>query len=300
MSRTEVDEGRPTPRPASIRLADGRALAYTVFGRSDGFPVIYHHGSPSSRLSAGLLADAAERARVALVSVDRPGIGGSDGHPSRRIGDWPGDLISLLDQLGYERVALLGVSVGAAYVYACCKAWPDRIAGATVISGIGPPSALTGIRPDAMRVVLRISPSLAARLFTTVANRARSRRATFTPPGSSPADVAALTDPAVREIWLAGMLEAYRAGPSGVVKDQTLALTDWGFPLDAVRVPVRLWHGEADRIVPLAVARRVAQQLATSRLTILPGDGHLSALLNHGDEILGQLVADISRNGPSS
>ena len=40
-----------------VTLPDGRRLAYAEFGRPDGEPVLYCHGSPSSRLEPLLVGD---------------------------------------------------------------------------------------------------------------------------------------------------------------------------------------------------------------------------------------------------
>jgi pimeloyl-ACP methyl ester carboxylesterase len=39
----------------SLTLPDGRKVAYAEFGQPDGYPVLYFHGSPSSRLEPLLL-----------------------------------------------------------------------------------------------------------------------------------------------------------------------------------------------------------------------------------------------------
>lgn len=38
----------------TIHLPDGRNLAYAVYGPADGRPVLYFHGTPSSRLEISL------------------------------------------------------------------------------------------------------------------------------------------------------------------------------------------------------------------------------------------------------
>ena len=64
-----------------VRLADGRVLAYRVYGQTleaaSRAVALYIHGFPSCSLEASLLAHAASRAGLALLAIDRPGIGGS-------------------------------------------------------------------------------------------------------------------------------------------------------------------------------------------------------------------------------
>lgn len=181
-----------------IGLRDGRQLGYEVFGDPSGRPVLFFHGSPGSRLGAGLVASAARGSRAMLVGVDRPGMGCSDLHPGRRLTDRPDDVVRLLDHLELRQVAVLGVSAGAAYVYACCQALPERVATAAVISGVGPPWALTGLRPAAMRFVVRRMPALGRAMFSGIAERARRDPGRFFPLGCGPADRRALEGPGIR------------------------------------------------------------------------------------------------------
>ena len=60
-----------------LRLADGRQLAWAEWGDPRGSPVVFLHPSPGSRM---LCPDvhATARAGVRLITVDRPGYGGSD------------------------------------------------------------------------------------------------------------------------------------------------------------------------------------------------------------------------------
>jgi pimeloyl-ACP methyl ester carboxylesterase len=45
--------------------------------------------------------------------------------------------------------------------------------------------------------------------------------------------------------------------------------------LSAVRPTVRIWHGDADRIVSLHHAEYVATRIPNAELTVLAGVGHL-------------------------
>ena len=95
-----------------VVLSDGRKLAYEQFGAENGVPVIYNHGWPSSRLECRPLAPIAEKTGVRLISVDRPGMGGSDFQPNRALLDWPNDISQLADHLCLDKFHILGVSGG--------------------------------------------------------------------------------------------------------------------------------------------------------------------------------------------
>lgn len=58
-------------------------------------------------------------------------------------------------------------------------------------------------------------------------------------------------------------------------------------------MPVRIWQGLADNIVPAAMARRLAGALPHSEAHWLPGEGHLSLIVRY----LGAVLEDLCRGG---
>jgi pimeloyl-ACP methyl ester carboxylesterase len=67
----------------------------------------------------------------------------------------------------------------------------------------------------------------------------------------------------------------YRAA-AGVMRDVLVRVVGESYEeqLAALACPVRLVWGEADRVVPPAVAERALARLAAGTLTVLPGVGH--------------------------
>src|SRR5262245_6318972 len=100
----------------AVELRDGRRLSYSAIGPYDGVPVLYLHvaiGSPPLR-ARGLERAIAE-SRIRYLMVDRPGFGGSDPLPGRRVSDLARDIEDLANALRLERFSILGVSAGAPY-----------------------------------------------------------------------------------------------------------------------------------------------------------------------------------------
>ena len=58
-----------------------------------------------------------------------------------------------------------------------------------------------------------------------------------------------------------------------------------------MRVPVHLWQGGRDLMVPPAHGRWLADRLPTCTPHLLPDDGHLTLLLRRPAQILGDLAA---------
>src|SRR5215472_17038905 len=111
----------------AIHLRDGRRLAVMEIGKSQGFPIFHFHGNGSSRLEVLTVQAEAERACVRLISLDRPGIGGSDERRGYRLLDWPDDVVEGADQLGIERFAVEGLSGGAPFALVCAYKIPHRL-----------------------------------------------------------------------------------------------------------------------------------------------------------------------------
>ena len=66
---------------------------------------------------------------VRLVTVDRPGIGGSDVLPRRTFGAWPSDLVELADALRIKKFGVVGWSAGGPYAAVCAALIPARLTG---------------------------------------------------------------------------------------------------------------------------------------------------------------------------
>src|SRR6266508_1130420 len=118
-----------------LTLPDGRKLAYAEFGKPDGFPVLYFHGAPSSRLEPLLIGnDDFARFGLRIIAPDRPGMGGSDFQPGRGFSDWPKDVLCLADSLELMQFVVLGISGGGGYAAVCAARIPERLRTAVIVS----------------------------------------------------------------------------------------------------------------------------------------------------------------------
>jgi pimeloyl-ACP methyl ester carboxylesterase len=71
--------------------------------------------------------------------------------------------------------------------------------------------------------------------------------------------------------------EAFRQGPAAFAQELALAARPWGVRLDAIRVPVHLWHGEMDVSTPISMGRYLAATIPGCRARFLPDAGHFLA-----------------------
>jgi pimeloyl-ACP methyl ester carboxylesterase len=284
----------------TLVLSDGRRLGAAEYGDPAGPPLLYQHGVPGSRLDVSIGADEAARRGVRLIALDRPGIGLSDFRPGYRLTDWPSDVVQAADQLGLERFAVLGHSAGVAFTLACAAITPERLTRCGVVSGAAPADRpevragmsagnrfsyfvggklpwLSHLQFSLMARVMRGNPAGAMRQMQRIARGA---------------DKAFLQNhPEFIAAMAASSRESFCQGSEGVEWQFGLMTKPWGFRLEEIAVPVRLWHGEADGNAPLAMGRYLAQTIPNCQAHFLPGEGHLSALGNHLGEILGTLTA---------
>ncbi len=109
--------------------------------------------------------------------------------------------------------------------------------------------------------------------------------------GAAPCDLAIMARPEFKAMMVRNYAQATRAGVRGFVHEVALAARPWGFRLEDITLPVRLWHGEEDRSTPIGMARYMASTLPNCHATFLPGEGHLF-LFDRWGEILGDLTGD--------
>jgi pimeloyl-ACP methyl ester carboxylesterase len=283
-----------------VTLPDDRKLAYAEFGQPEGHPVLYFHGSPSSRLEPLLYgADVFSQFGLRIIAPDRPGMGQSDFQPGRELSDWPYDVLDLASELGLEQFSVLANSGGCAYAAVCAAMIPERLSTVVVVSGawrMDWPEAM-GNLPAQLKLlwgVTKKAPFLLPMLLqmTRVALQARWEWMRTQQKKSMPAEeYAALEQPGRREALIAMLNEAMFQGSRGAVWDMRLYVREWDFDLSEIAMPLSLFHGERDPQVPVALVRRATSSLPRTLLVTYPDEGHLSTFCNHLDEIAQALKA---------
>lgn len=259
--------------------------------------MLYCHGFPGSRLEAAFAHAIAESVGARLIAADRPGMGGSDPAPERTILAWAEDTGALAEHLGLETFSVLGVSGGAPYALACAVRFAERLRSTAVVSGLAPPRALAAT-PLASASGLGLRLARAAPWTIAPVCRALGVAARHASPllmrligaKACPRDRRVLAIAEFRTPLAASLREAFRNGTRGAAVDLRLLSAPWGFELADVRVPVALWHGGDDRVVPMAMGRHVEHALADCRATYLPEHGHYSLVHDCAGAILSYLI----------
>ncbi len=285
----------PSPKESQqLQLPDGRRLGFAEYGDPAGVPFFYFHGWPSSRFEARAVHAPALSLGVRLVAPERPGYGLSDFQPGRTIAGWTKDLLVLAGQLGWSRFGVVGVSGGGPYAIACAALLPERLESVTLVCSAGPcdaPGVLDGMAPMTrwLLTFARTTPWLAQKSAAMCLRALWGKGHQVIPrqieEALPPADKKALENPDLRAALVASSTEGLRCGMEGAAWDGLLLAGSWGLELESIQIPIRLWHGEKDIVVPVAMGRHLAGLIRNCRATFYPEDGHFSLPYGRVQEI---------------
>jgi pimeloyl-ACP methyl ester carboxylesterase len=95
----------------------------------------------------------------------------------------------------------------------------------------------------------------------------------------SAVDAAAFTPGLAEYLWTSGHL-GLASSDQGWWDDGKAHLQPWGFALDAIRIPVQLWHGRHDRFVPFKHVEWLAGRIPGVEAHLTDEDGHTTLLQN--------------------
>lgn len=287
-----------------IVLRDGRRLGFAEFGDPTGKPVFLFHSLPGSRLFRHPDDAVTAALRVRLITMDRPGFGLSDFQPGRRLLHWPDDVTTLANALGIERFAVIGVGAGAPYAAACAYKIPRRVTTTAIISGISPMNR-RGMKENMVPMLRNFyimayrAPYLLRLVMWFGAREAQNYPEKYL----SRMDGAALLetdrqkflhDPVYRAVWVESITEAFVRGSTPFSEDMIIISRPWRFSLQDIRIPVYLWHGEADAFAPMQMGQYMAQMIPACEAHFYPNEGH-AIMFTHWSEILSALTAEFER-----
>ena len=292
----------------SFKLSDGRTLGFAEYGLPTGIPAFFLHGYVGSRVDGAEWHDTAEKLRVRIICIDRPGFGLSSFQPNRRILDLPGDIRQLARHLNLGPYYVFGQSGGGPYALACAYALPkNEMKAVGVVAGMAPWEFGSKGMKWQNRVIfnaLATVPRL-VRIFVDWIwvprlqrqSKEQLEREYKKKLGSvKPRDRAVLEDPAAIKAAVASLQKAFQQSAAGAVQEGTLFTKDWGFRLEDVKKHrVLLWWGTEDENAPIDMGRLMAQRLPNAELIEFKGDTHFTLIPKRYPEILARLTGGEER-----
>lgn len=285
----------------TLETADGRTLAYAVWGDPDGFPILGLHGTPGCRLERWPHEDLYVELGVCLVTHDRAGYGRSDRRRGRRVADEVDDVRSLADALGFDQFGVTGGSGGGPHALACAALLPDRVVRATCRVGVAPlgdpgleeDEWLAGMDSENVKEFRWARAGEDVLTHELEAEDARLKARVAVDPSTaleefdlSDSDRAHMARPETMQITRESTFERSRNGVGGWVDDDLAFLHPWGFDIAAISVPVLIRYGATDVLVPRTHGEWLASNVPGCRVKVDDAAGHMG----------GNPVDDITQN----
>ncbi len=283
----------------TVTTADGATLEYLVSGPPDGRTLLFQPGTPNAAALFRAITEPAAALGLRTISYSRPGYGQSTPRPGRSVADAVADIETVLDAAGAREFVTLGWSGGGPHALAAAALLPERCRAAAVLAGVAPYPAhgidwFTGMGegnleefgaalagPDELDPLLK---SYAAELATVTGAGVTEAMASVL----SPVDRAALTGEFADEM-AAALRRAVSSGIAGWRDDDLAFVKDWGFDLSRITVPVGVWQGRQDRMVPFEHGQWLAAKVPTAQAHLFATEGHLS-MISQLPDLLAELL----------
>jgi pimeloyl-ACP methyl ester carboxylesterase len=278
-------------------LPDGRDLSYAVYGPINGVPVIYFHGTPSSRLEPLLinkygqnLENLLEQFAIKLIAIDRPGMGKSSFNANNSFLNFAADVNQLLQHLQIESCTILCWSGGGPYALAMAFA-SSKISTVNIICGFSRQFNKEVLQQMGTNKIYFITAKNFP-WFLELSLKIVSKRKTKRPvpqwlTGLSYVDYMLLNKVDQLE-WLTKhtLNEAVIKDTKGTVEEARSYFKPPGFKLKDIKQKVHYWWGTKDSAVVQLHADAIEQQVPNAIMHYREGEGHLSLYIKAFEEIL--------------
>ena len=291
-------------RPAAtttVITPDGRSLDVYLAGPPDGDVLLFHSGTPSVPLpyqpAVELMADRGLR----YVAFSRAGYGSSTRRPGRSVADVVDDARVVLDHVGAEQAVTIGWSGGGPHALACAALMPDRIRAVATLASVAPYPAdgldyMAGMGDENVEEFNAALESPQALIEFKERNWPIFRDVTAEQVAEAFGDLIDDVDRGsltgeFADFCAACFREALRESSWGWFDDDMAMIRPWGFDLASIRVPVHVWQGRHDRMVPFAHGKWLAAHVPTAIPHLFEELGHLTIVVDSMGSILDELVA---------
>ena len=288
--------GSVVPPVSTLRLLDGRALAYRDYGAPNGRCILFFHEGLGSSLLPPSADAMARRLGARIISVDRPGFGRSDPRADYSFDGVADDVMELCDQLDLSSVRIGAILSGAPSAIQTAIRLGSRVERLIICSGRPPRAAQNPKFANLMtlfRARMENNPWVLETFYAILRNRmsptltARMVRRGVV---NSPGDLAFIdANPWSLDFLGACAAEALARSGRGPV-DELRAFRRAGntSPTD-LACPLVIWHGADDRLAPFSDLKDYLGE-HPYELWLAPDTGHLLSLRNW-DALMRRLAA---------
>ena len=280
-------------RAQARRASAGSRIVGTRLGpveydlRGTGPTVLHAHGGGVGHAGWFMLGHLVE-AGYRLLTPDRPGYLGTpladNGSPAAQA-----DLFAaILDGLGIDRVAVVGVSAGGPAALEFARRYPNRTAALVLVSALTQRTPLSKVQRESALgrlVLLRRMQDLASSILhlamtraPALALRAYARTETTYDAAVARRHIRQILDDSIQRRQVAQMADAIvpaRSRAAGVANDLHVQHTLTDLPLEEIAAPTLIVHSRFDGDVPYRSAIHAHARIADSELVTVDQFGHL-------------------------
>jgi 3-oxoadipate enol-lactonase len=231
---------------------NGIQLAYDRRGK--GTPLVLLHGFPLDHHLWDDMLPLLENT-FDVILPDLRGFGESTTiDSSYSMDDYASDIAGLLDQLGIQKAAIVGHSMGGYVALALARLYPDRISGLGLVS-----SQLLADPPERKEGRYKSAADVSA-------NGIKSVVEAMTPKFTADEELQTYARASMEKQQPAAYIGALKAMAERM--DSTPLLSSFNFPVVII-------HGDADSLIPIERAREVKEALTQAHLVAISGAGHM-------------------------
>jgi pimeloyl-ACP methyl ester carboxylesterase len=252
---------------------EGTAFAYRDLGPRDGLPLVLlnHWGAVLDNFDPRILDGLARTRRI--IATDYRGIGASGGTAPLTVSEMANDAIAVIRALGFEKVDLLGFSLGGFVAQDIALKAPE-VVRKLILTGTGPAGG-QGIDkvwsvswPLMLKGLMTLRDPKFYLFFTGTADGKRASRD-----------------------FLGRLKEREKdrdKNPTpGAFMQQLKAIHSWGRQqpqdLSRIQIPTLIVNGDNDIMVPTVNSVELANRIPNSQLIIYPDAGHGGIFQYHAD-----------------
>ena len=269
----------------TIKLRDGRKLAYYDAGKKTGKTMVVLHGimhDPELPPNIHkLLIDKGYR----IIGMSRAWFGESSPpiNPSNILEDAASDLNQLLDSLDINKVSLLACMAGSIHAYVFTALYPKRVQRIINLAGMVPieGDAQIDSMPRGFRAVAhtaRYFPKLFPTLIRTgvaLIDGGNIRKLFNTGYRNSPVDFAATQDPKIFKRLSTGYRFAVYHGYSAYTYEGIAIMQDRSKYLDKVKCPINYINGSKDGLTSMQSVKQFCQKHSNAKVSEIEEGAHL-------------------------
>lgn len=235
------------------RYQSGNSLSYAEYGDKNGYPILVQHGLIAS-IDDFNLFDSLVALGTRLITIARPGYGGSSPYVMRNLGEWADIVSMLLAELKLSQFDVLGISSGAPYSYSIGYRFPDQVRNIYILSGI---PALYDEQvlshwpyPVTRNASIPQMQKLAYELFFSNLSK--------------------------EDLEKNDTRDSMMNNCFGIAQDLKLRCRDWGFRLSEVKQNVYMRHSRSDEAVPFITAALTSRLLPNCKFDTRESSEHFS------------------------